>query len=75
MAQGHLGMLNFLLEHPCMHAPELLGRKAQWGLERSFKGLLAARNAPIRFKRDSALLWRHVERVRPIADREGAEAM
>ena len=68
-------MLNFLLEHSCRHEPEFLGTQAQWGLERSFKGLLAADNDTVRFRRDAALMWRHVESVRPIADREGALAM
>ena len=54
---------------------ECLGRDAQWGLERAFKGLLAADNDGVRFRRDAALMWRHVESVRPIRDREGARAM
>ena len=54
---------------------ECLGRDAQWGLERGFKGLLAAGNDPVKFRRDAALLWRHVESVQPIRDREGARAM
>ena len=35
----------------------------------------AADNDTVRFRRDAALMWRHVESVRPISDREGAEAM
>ena len=54
---------------------ECLGREAQWGLERSFKGLVTAGNDPIRFRRDAAFLWRHVESVRPIRDRKGTQAM
>ncbi len=57
-------------EEPCH--PECLGRQIQWGLERSFKGLLAAGNDTVRFRRDAALMWRHVESVRPVADRDGA---
>ncbi len=75
MAEGHLDMLNSFLKHPHLYDSEFLGTEAQWGLERSFKGLLAADNDPIRFKRDAALMWRHVESTQPIADREGAEAM
>ena len=75
IAQGHLDMLNFLLEHSCVHDPEFVGTQAQWALEQSFKGLLAAGNDPVRFKRDAALMWRHVEYAHPIADRKGAEAM
>ena len=52
-----------------------MGTEAQWGLERSFKGLLAADNDPIRFRRDAAFLGRHAESTRPITDREGTEAM
>ena len=74
-AKGHLDMFNFLLKHPGTSDSQHLGLEAQWSLERSFKGLLAASNDPIRFKRDAALLWRHVESARPIADREGAQAM
>ena len=75
MAQRHLNTLKHFLEHPCLHDSEFWGTQAQWGLERSFKGLLAASNDTVRFRRDAALMWRHVESVRPIADREGAEAM
>ena len=75
MAEGHLNMLKHFLERPNRYDPELLGGDAQWGLERSFKGLLAADNDTVRFRRDAALMWRHVESVQPIADREGAEAM
>ena len=75
LAGSHMSLLKFLLEErePC-HV-KCLGRDAQWGLERSFKGLLAAGNDPIRFRRDAAFLWQHVESVQPIADREGARAM
>ena len=75
MAESHLDMLNLFLKHPHLYDSEFLGTEAQWELERSFKGLLAASNDPIRFKRDAALMWRHVENVRPISDREGIEAM
>ena len=75
MAERHLNTLNYLLESPHLYDSEFLGTEAQWGLERSFKGLLAAGNDPIRFKRDAALMWRHVESAHPIADRKGAEAM
>ena len=34
-----------------------------------------AGNDTIRFRRDAALLWRQVESVRPIADREGGDDM
>ena len=75
LADRHMSFLKLLLEERELCHVECLGRDAQWGLERSFKGLLAAGNDPIRFRRDAAFLWRHVESVRPIADREGARAM
>ena len=75
MAQGHLNTLKYYLENPRLADSEYQGLQAQWGLERSFKGLLAADNDTLRFRRDAALMWRHIESVRPIADREGAQAM
>ena len=53
----------------------ILGFEAQLALERAFKGLLTAGNDDIRFRRDAAMMWRHVEGARPIADRDGARAM
>ena len=75
MAEHHLNMLKYFLESPHRHDSEFLGTEAQWGLERSFKGLLASCNDGIRFKRDAAFLWRHVESTHPIADRDAAESM
>ena len=75
MAERHLNSLKYYLENPRLADSWYQGLQAQWGLERSFKGLLAAENDPVRFRRDAALMWRHVESVRPIADREGALAM
>ena len=54
---------------------ECLGRDAQWGMERAFKGLLAAGvNDTIKFCRDAAVMWRHMESTLPITDRRGAKA-
>ena len=53
----------------------ILGFEAQLALERAFKGLLTAGNDDIRFRRDAAVMWRHVENTRPVADRDGARAM
>ena len=75
MAQRHLNTLKHYLEHPHLYDSEFWGTQAQWGLERSYKGLLAASNDTVRFRRDAALMWRHVESTQPIADREGAQAM
>ena len=75
LADRHMSSLKFFLEEMELCRVECLGRNAQLGLERAFKGLLAADNDPIRFRRDAALLWRHVESVQPTADRDGAQAM
>ena len=75
LAQPHVAMVGFLLDERELCHVECLGRDAQWGIERSFKALLAAGNDPIRFRRDAAFLWRHVESVRPIRDRDGAQAV
>ena len=75
LAHSHVTFMGLLLEATELCHVECLGRDAQWGLERAFKALLAADNDPLKFRRDSALLWRHVESVRPIRDREGARAM
>ena len=81
MAESHLSMVNHFLDEetrrryrPTYYC-ELLGREAQCGLERSFKGLLAARNDTVRFRRDAALMWRHIESVGPTLDREGPLSM
>ncbi len=75
MADSHREMANFMMRdrEPCH--PEGLGREIQWGVERSFKGLLAAGNDGTRFRRDAALMWQHSESVRPIRDRNGAKAV
>ena len=56
-------------------ASYILGFYTQQALERAFKGLLTASNDDIRFRRDAAVMWRHVESTRPITDRDGANAM
>ena len=75
MAGGHRDIARCMMKdkEPCH--PECLGGEVQWGLERAFKGLLAASNDTVRFRRDAALMWRHVESARPALDREGARAM
>ncbi len=75
LAAMHLEMVKHVLKRPTLWGVYFLGREAQWGLERSFKALLAAGNDPVRFRRDAALLWRHVESTRSILDREGAHAI
>ena len=75
LAEGHLETLAFFTKNGHLANSEFLGTETQWGLERGFKGLLAAGNDPLKFRRDAAFLWPHVESVRPIRDREGAQAM
>ena len=75
LAAMHLEMLEHVIKRPTLWHVDFLGREAQWGLERSFKALLAAGNDPVRFRRDAAFLWRHVGSASPIGDREGAQAM
>ncbi len=74
-AHNHWTITGFLLEEDELCHVECLGRTAQWGLERGFKGLLASYDDPVKFRRNAAFLWRHVESVQPIADREGARSM
>ena len=54
LADNHMTFVQFLLEERELCHVECLGRDAQWGLERAFKGLLAAGNDPVRFRRDAA---------------------
>ena len=75
MAESHLDTFVYFSEKERWIDSEYMGTEAQWGLERSFKGLLAADNDTVRFRRDAALMWQRVESVRPIADRKGAQAM
>ena len=49
--------------------------EAQTALERAFKALLTAGNDPAKFRRDAALMWRHIEGTAPIRNREGARTM
>ena len=74
LAQRHLETLDLFLERELLYDPEFLGTEVQWGLERAFKGLLAAANDPLRFRRDAAFLWQHVKSVRAIVDRDSVQA-
>ena len=75
LADIHLEGFARLAEYRSYTASFILGYEAQLALERAFKGLLTAGNDGIRFRRDAAMMWRHVEGARPIADRDGARAM
>ena len=75
LADIHLEGFARLAEYGSDTASFILGYEAQLALERAFKGLLTAGNDDARFRRDAAMMWRHVEGTRPIADRDGAKAM
>ena len=75
MAESHLDLFAMYSKHRHLADSEYLGLEAQWGLERSFKGLLAVGNDTVRFRRDAARMWRHVESTHPMAGREGDQAM
>ena len=75
LAQRHLEVFTRLPENARLTRPRLLAFDAQQALERAFKGLLTASNDGARFRRDAALMWRHVKNTRPIGDPEGARAM
>ena len=75
LADIHLEGFARLAEYRPDTASFILGFEAQLALERAFKGLLTAGNDDIRFRRDAAMMWRHVEGAKPIADRDGAKAM
>ena len=74
LAELHLGAFS-RTEGTWLAGSHIPALDAQTALERAFKGLLAAGNDPVRFRRDAALMWRHVENTRPFGDREGASAV
>ena len=74
LAEIHLGAFSEM-ENRWQAGTHISALEAQTALERSFKGLLAAGNDGIRFRRDAALMWRHIESTAPIMDRNGAQSM
>ena len=72
LAERHLSSYTALSEHRGLARSDIPALDAQWALERAFKGLLTAGNDDARFRRDAALMWRHFESARPVADRNGA---
>ena len=74
LAELHLGAFS-RTEGTWLAGSHIPALDAQTALERAFKGLLAAGNDPVRFRRDAAVMWRHVENTGPIADQKGAEAV
>ena len=75
LAERHLGSFTTLLEHERFTGFQIPAFEGQTALERAFKSILTAGNDPARFRRDAAVMWRHIERTRPVADRNGARAM
>ena len=75
LAERHLSSYTALSEHRWLAWSHIPALDAQWALERAFKGLLTAGNDDARFRRDAALMWRHFESTRPVADRRGAGAV
>ena len=75
LAEDHLDGFTWFLERGRLAWSSRPAFEAQQALERAFKGLLTAGNEWTRFRRDAALMWRHAESTRPVADRNGAKAM
>ena len=74
LAELHLGAFS-RTEDTWLAGSHIPALDAQTALERAFKGLLAAGNDPVRFRRDAALMWGHVLDTGPITDQQGAEAV
>ena len=75
LAEANLDAFTIFPESRRLTQSHLPAFEAQQALERAFKGLLTATNDGARFRRDAALMWRHTESTRPVADRNGAKAM
>ena len=75
LAEIHRESFTILSEVEHLARTHIPAYQAQIALERAFKGLLAAGNDGARFRRDAALMWRHIEITAPITDRRGTQAM
>ena len=75
LAEAHLDAFSLTSENEQLSRSHIPAFEGQTALERGFKGLLTAGNDGARFRRDAAIMWRHTESTRPIADRKGARAM
>ena len=76
LAERHLDAFDRMSESDhLMTRSNLPAFEGQTAMERAFKGLLPAGNDEARFRRDAALMWRHIESTRPVSDRSGARAM
>ena len=74
LAESYLGRFSDM-ENQWQAWTHISALEGQTALEHAFKGLLAAGNDVTRFRRDTALMWRHMENTRPITDRNGAQSM
>ena len=75
LAERHLRSFVPLSESERFTGFQVPAFEGQTALERAFKGILTAGNDPARFRRDAAVMWRHIESTRPVTDRHGARAM
>ena len=77
LAETHLQSFTIIIssEHEHLRRSDIPAFQGQTALERAFKGLLAAGNDGTKFRRDAALMWRHIKGTGPIMDQQGAEAM
>ena len=77
LAETHLKSFDIIInsEQEHLRRSDIPAFQGQTALERAFKGLLAAGNDGTRFRRDAAVMWRHVKDTGPITDQEGAEAV
>ena len=74
LAERHLRSFVPLSESERFIGFQVTAFEGQTALERAFKGILTAGNDPARFRRDAAVMWRHIESTRPVTDRHGARA-
>ena len=77
LAEAHLQSFTIIIssEHEHLRQSDIPAFQGQTALERAFKGLLAAGNDGTRFRRDAAVMWRHIKDTGPIADQQGADAV
>lgn len=74
LAEIHLGAVS-RTEGTWLAGSNVPTLDAQTVMERAFKGLLAASNDPVRFRRDAVVMWQHIKDTGPIMDQKGAEAV
>ena len=75
LAQIHPEFPSHMSEDERLVRTHIPAYQAQIALERALKGLLAAGNEGARFRRDAALMWRHIQSAKPVADRKDAQAL